>query len=63
MGAAYGTAKSGTGIAALAVKLPDDCFKAIIPVVMSGIMAIYGMVIAGLIVRDLEDAPEYKLYT
>ena len=35
-GAAYGTAKSGTGIAAMAVMKPDLIMKSIIPVVMAG---------------------------
>ena len=38
MGAAYGTAKSGTGIAAMAVMRPEAIMKSIIPVVMAGIL-------------------------
>ena len=38
MGAAYGTAKSGTGIAAMAVMRPEAIMKSIIPVVMAGKM-------------------------
>uniref|UniRef100_A0AC35UEP9 ATP-synt_C domain-containing protein n=1 Tax=Rhabditophanes sp. KR3021 TaxID=114890 RepID=A0AC35UEP9_9BILA len=34
-GSAYGTAKSGTGIASMAVARPDLVMKAIIPVVMA----------------------------
>ena len=49
MGAAYGTAKSGTGIAAMAVMRPEAIMKSIIPVVMAGIIAIYGVVVAVLI--------------
>ncbi|VDK28344.1 unnamed protein product [Gongylonema pulchrum] len=45
-GSAYGTAKSGTGIASMAVARPDLVMKAIIPVVMAGIVAIYGLVVA-----------------
>lgn len=36
LGAAYGTAKSGVGIAAMAVLKPDLIMKSIIPVVMAG---------------------------
>lgn len=46
LGAAYGTAKSGTGIAAMAVMRPELIMKSIIPVVMAGIIAIYGLVVA-----------------
>ncbi|XP_044730825.1 V-type proton ATPase 16 kDa proteolipid subunit-like [Chrysoperla carnea] len=49
LGAAYGTAKSGTGIAAMSVMRPELIMKSIIPVVMAGIVAIYGLVIAVLI--------------
>ncbi|KAK3858631.1 hypothetical protein Pcinc_035189 [Petrolisthes cinctipes] len=53
MGAAYGTAKSGVGIAAMSVMRPELIMKCIIPVVMAGIIAIYGLVIAVLIAGKL----------
>jgi len=63
MGAAYGTAKSGTGIAAMAVMRPEAIMKSIIPVVMAGILGIYGVVVAVLIAGQLEAAgPKYDLY-
>jgi V-type H+-transporting ATPase proteolipid subunit len=62
MGAAYGTAKSGTGIAAMSVMRPELIMKSIIPVVMAGIIAIYGVVVAVLIAGQLEAAPQYQLY-
>jgi len=62
MGAAYGTAKSGTGIAAMAVMRPEAIMKSIIPVVMAGIIAIYGVVVAVLIAGEL-DAPPSTPYT
>ena len=55
MGAGYGTAKSGTGIAAMAVMKPELIMKSIIPVVMAGIIAIYGLVISILIVGQIPD--------
>ena len=61
MGAAYGTAKSGTGIAAMAVMRPEAIMKSIIPVVMAGIIAIYGVVVAVLIAGQLESSG-YTLY-
>lgn len=54
LGAAYGTAKSGTGIAAMSVMRPELIMKSIIPVVMAGIIAIYGLVVAVLIAGDLD---------
>lgn len=49
LGAAYGTAKSATGIAAMSVMRPDLIMKSVVPVVMAGIIAIYGLVVAVLI--------------
>ena len=63
MGAAYGTAKSGTGIAAMSVMRPELIMKSIIPVVMAGIIAIYGVVVAVLIAGQLGDVSNgYTLY-
>ncbi len=63
MGAAYGTAKSGTGIAAMSVMRPELIMKCIIPVVMAGIVAIYGVVVAVLIAQDLKPATDKEGYT
>ncbi|XP_033073076.1 V-type proton ATPase 16 kDa proteolipid subunit-like [Trachypithecus francoisi] len=49
--AAYGTVKSGAGIAAMSLMR----LKSIIPVVMAGIIAIYGLVVAVLIASSLND--------
>lgn len=46
LGAAYGTAKAGVGIASLAVIDGGKVFRAIIPIVMAGILGIYGVIIA-----------------
>lgn len=62
LGAAYGTAKSGTGIAAMSVMRPELIMKSIIPVVMAGIIAIYGLVVAVLIAGALEETPKYTLF-
>ena len=49
LGAAYGTAKSGVGICSMGVIKPDLIMKSIIPVVMAGILGIYGMIVAVII--------------
>ena len=46
LGAAYGTAKSGVGISSMGVLKPDLIIKSVIPVVMAGILGIYGMIVA-----------------
>jgi len=63
LGAAYGTAKSGTGIAAMSVMRPELIMKSIIPVVMAGIIAIYGLVVAVLLVNKLDSPNKYSLYS
>ncbi|EDW94127.1 V-type proton ATPase 16 kDa proteolipid subunit [Drosophila yakuba] len=55
MGASYGTSLSGLGIATMAVNRPDMIMKSIIPVVMAGIIAIYGLVVSVLIAGSIGD--------
>jgi ATP synthase proteolipid subunit len=49
IGAAYGTAKSGVGIASMGVMHPGLVMKNIIPVVMAGVLGIYGLIVAVII--------------
>mgnify|MGYP003684136303 CR=1 FL=1 len=49
MGAAYGTAKSGMGIQIMGVQKPELVMKSVIPVVMAGVIGIYGLIIAVII--------------
>ncbi|KAF1849279.1 V-type ATPase [Cucurbitaria berberidis CBS 394.84] len=53
-GAAYGTAKAGVGVSAMGVLRPDLIVKNIIPVVMAGIIGIYGLVVSVLISNGLK---------
>jgi len=53
IGASYGTAKSGVGISAMAVLRPDMMIRCTVPVVMAGIIAIYGLVVSVLIAGSL----------
>ena len=46
IGSAYGTAKSGVGIVSVCVINSSLLFKSIIPVVMAGVLGMYGMIIA-----------------
>lgn len=64
VGAAFGTAKSGIGIAGVGTFRPDLIMKSLIPVVMSGIIAVYSLVIAVLIASDIGPPPElnYSLF-
>ncbi|MCL7048227.1 hypothetical protein MKW94_020654 [Papaver nudicaule] len=42
MGAAYGTSKSGVGVASMGVMRPGLLMKSIVLVVMAGVLGIYG---------------------
>jgi V-type H+-transporting ATPase 16kDa proteolipid subunit len=61
LGASYGTAKAGIGISASAVLKPEFIMKSVIPVVMAGIIAIYGLVVAVLIAGKVTDEYSLKL--
>eukprot|EP00292_Cryptomonas_paramecium_P020846 CAMPEP_0113700258 /NCGR_PEP_ID=MMETSP0038_2-20120614/23846_1 /TAXON_ID=2898 /ORGANISM="Cryptomonas paramecium" /LENGTH=176 /DNA_ID=CAMNT_0000623873 /DNA_START=13 /DNA_END=543 /DNA_ORIENTATION=+ /assembly_acc=CAM_ASM_000170 len=68
LGAAYGTAKSGTGISGMGVGRPDLVMKALIPVVMAGVVGIYGLIIAVIISTKikapvLENGSPHPQYT
>ena len=54
LGSAYGTAKSGMGIASMSVTRPNLAFKAIVPVIMAGILSIYGLIISVLISQTVK---------
>ncbi|KAI9748682.1 MAG: H(+)-transporting V0 sector ATPase subunit c [Lichina confinis] len=60
-GAAYGTAKSAVGISAMGVLRPDLIVKNIVPVIMAGIIGIYGLVVSVLISDNLTQ--KLPLYT
>jgi V-type H+-transporting ATPase proteolipid subunit len=49
LGASYGTAKAGVGIASLGVIDASKIFKSLIPIIMAGILGIYGVIVAVLL--------------
>ncbi len=59
LGAAYGTAKSGVGISSMGVLKPDLIIKSVIPVVMAGILGIYGLIVSVILIQKIE----YSKYT
>ena len=50
LGAAYGTAKSGVGISSMGIMHPERVMRNIIPVVMAGILGIYGLIVGAILV-------------
>jgi V-type H+-transporting ATPase proteolipid subunit len=51
LGAAYGTAKSGVGISSMGVLKPDLIIRSVIPVVMAGILGIYGLIVSVILIQ------------
>ncbi len=54
LGAAYGTAKAGVGIASMGIMHPSEAMKNIVPVIMAGILGIYGLIVAAILVGKSE---------
>jgi V-type H+-transporting ATPase proteolipid subunit len=54
LGAAYGTAKSGVGISSMGVMNPDLVMRNIIPVVMAGVLGIYGLIVAVILIQNVQ---------
>ena len=46
LGSAYGTAKAGVGVMSMGVMNPGMVIRNIVPVVMAGILGIYGLIVA-----------------
>lgn len=55
LGAAYGTAKSGVGICSMGVMRPELVMRSIIPVVMAGVVGIYGLIISVIIATNVKE--------
>ena len=59
LGAAYGTAKSGFGIFSMGVLKPDKIIKSVIPVIMAGILGIYGLIVAVILNQKVGDGYKF----
>merc|ERR1712216_619449 len=71
LGAAYGTAKSVVGICSMGIMHPQLIMKSIIPVVMAGVIGIYGFIIAVVVGTGIKEpsgggaamaVPQYTLF-
>ena len=60
LGAAFGTAKSGVGIMSMGVLKPDKIIKSVIPVIMAGILGIYGLIVGVILAQKIGDSYDYK---
>jgi len=59
LGAAYGTAKSGVGVANMGVLHADMVMKSIIPIIMAGVLGIYGLIVAVLLGSGIDGKTPY----
>ena len=50
LGAAVGTAKSGVGVCAVGVLDETKVYKSLVPVIMAGVLGIYGIIVSVLII-------------
>ena len=57
-GAAYGTARSGNGLAGMAITNPSAAIKSIIPIIMAGILGIYGLIVAVILLGQIKSPAE-----
>ena len=62
IGAAYGTAKSGVGILNMGISKPEAIIKSVIPVIMAGILGIYGLIVAVILKQNIKPA-EYSIFS
>jgi V-type H+-transporting ATPase 16kDa proteolipid subunit len=61
LGAAYGTAKAGVGIASMGIMHPSEVMKNIVPVIMAGLLGIYGLIVAAILVGKSESIIELSI--
>jgi|EP00945_MAST-04E_sp_MAST-4E-sp1_P001028 V-type H+-transporting ATPase 16kDa proteolipid subunit len=52
-GAAYGTAKAGVGLGGMGIMTPSKVMKNIIPVVMAGVIGIYGLIVSVILLNKV----------
>lgn len=62
LGAAFGTAKSGIGVCSVGVMRPDLIIKSILPVVMAGVLGIYGVIMSIMIFGGMSPPDKYSAY-
>ena len=63
LGAAYGTAKAGIGISTMGVLKPDAIVKSLVPIIMAGILGIYGLIIAVILIQKITTDNTYNMAT
>ncbi|GIQ84101.1 V-ATPase proteolipid subunit C, eukaryotic [Kipferlia bialata] len=62
LGSAYGTAKAGVGVMSAGLIKPSAAMKNTLPVIMAGILGIYGLLTSIAIMANIGDMAVYPLY-
>jgi V-type H+-transporting ATPase proteolipid subunit len=62
IGSGYGTAKSSIGVFAVCAVLPDFIYRGLMPIIMAGIVGIYGLATAVIIAPSVRDEG-YSLFS
>lgn len=53
LGSAYGASKTGVGICSMGVLRPELVMKSVIPVIMAGILGIYGLIVGVILANKI----------
>lgn len=66
-GSAWGTWKAGLGVCSMGVNYPQGIIKNIVPIVMAGVLGIYGLIVAVIITQDIKSpdkdgSGKYSIY-
>ena len=65
-GSAWGTWRAGLGVCSMGVDHPSGVIKNIVPIVMAGVLGIYGLIVAVIITQSvtppLEASNSYSTY-
>mmetsp|Transcript_22015 Transcript_22015/g.32155 ORF Transcript_22015/g.32155 Transcript_22015/m.32155 type:complete len:206 (-) Transcript_22015:206-823(-) len=67
-GSAWGTWKAGCGVCKMGINYPSGIIKNIVPIVMAGVLGIYGLIVAVIITQsikkpDPDGTTTYSLYS
>jgi len=62
LGSAYGTAKAGVGISSMGVMRPDLVMRSVTPVVMAGVLGIYGIIVSIFISNAMSPPDTYSAF-
>lgn len=67
-GSAWGTWKAGCGVCKMGISYPSGIIKNIVPIVMAGVLGIYGLIVAVIITQSIktpgpDGSTTYSLYS